>query len=218
MSVGHYIAYTCSLDWATEYKNCPIDKVKKQKQQEQQQQLQNQQPMSQPIEKNVGKLKKIFLGRKASSIIDMSKNSSSSGASSATNGPTLNGGVEKPQNTICPGLKCCGIELKNNLLSTSSGTNSNATSNNSQNGVHNGYYEDNDEYGSNPNWTYLNGNTNSNSSSTSTPTGSKEPIWYMCDDDKIKTMSQREFEDLLSPNRKITVTPYLLFYARSDLQ
>lgn len=40
----------------------------------------------------------------------------------------------------------------------------------------------------------------------------------MFDDDKIKAMTQREFEDLLSPSRKITVTPYLLFYARFDLQ
>ncbi|KAL5285053.1 USP1 family protein [Megaselia abdita] len=215
MSVGHYIAYTCSLDWATEYKNCPKDKLKKQKQQqeahEKNQHIQN----LQPYEKNVGKFKKIFSRSKTSSSSDMSKGVSTT----STNGPTVNGGSEKPQNTICPGIKCCGIELKNNLPST------NASSSTTQpnGGInHNGYYEENDEFGSNPNWNYLNGG----GSSGSTPTGagggagpgSKEPIWYMCDDDKIKTMTQREFEDLLSPNRKITVTPYLLFYARSDLQ
>ncbi|EDW39066.1 GL13884 [Drosophila persimilis] len=48
--------------------------------------------------------------------------------------------------------------------------------------------------------------------------GGTDPIWYMCDDDKIKAMTQREFEELLSPSRKITITPYLLFYARFDLQ
>lgn len=46
---------------------------------------------------------------------------------------------------------------------------------------------------------------------------SDEPIWYMCDDDKIKSMPQHEFKELLSSNRKIAITPYLLFYARSDL-
>lgn len=139
-------------------------------------------------------------------------------STTTSNGPlsSVNGGIDKPQNTICPGIKCCGIELKNNLPSVSS-----TSSSQPNGGLHNGYYEDNDEYGTNPNWAYLNGGGNVSSSSTgSTPTGSgsKEPIWYMCDDDKIKAMTQREFEDLLSPNRKITVTPYLLFYARSDLQ
>lgn len=46
---------------------------------------------------------------------------------------------------------------------------------------------------------------------------SDEPVWYMCDDDKIKSMSQHEFKELLSSNRKIAITPYLLFYARTDL-
>lgn len=41
--------------------------------------------------------------------------------------------------------------------------------------------------------------------------------WYMCDDDKIKILSQKDLEDLLSPNQKLTITPYLLFYARYDL-
>lgn len=213
MSVGHYIAYTCSLDWATEYKNCPKDKLKKQKQQQEQLQQQNQLMQNpQSHDKNVGgKLKKMFSRSKTSSSSDMSKV-----VSASINGPTslMNGGIDKPQNTVCPGIKCCGIELKNNLPSNTSSSQSNG-------GVHhNGYYEDNDDYGTNPNWAYLNGGGNVSSSTGSTPTGSgsKEPIWYMCDDDKIKTMTQREFEDLLSPNRKITVTPYLLFYARSDLQ
>lgn len=214
MSVGHYIAYTCSLDWATEYKNCPKDKLKKQKQQQEQLQQQNQLHAPQTHDKNLGKLKKIFSRSKTSSSSEMSK-----AASASSNGPTsaLNGGMEKLQNTICPGGKCCGIELKNNLPSATS-----TSSSQSNGGIHhNGYYEDNDDYGTNnPNWAYANGGGNVPSSTGSTPTGSgsKEPIWYMCDDDKIKTMTQREFEDLLSPNRKITVTPYLLFYARSDLQ
>uniref|UniRef100_A0A182Y4U0 Uncharacterized protein n=2 Tax=Anopheles stephensi TaxID=30069 RepID=A0A182Y4U0_ANOST len=42
--------------------------------------------------------------------------------------------------------------------------------------------------------------------------------WYMCDDDKIKIMTQPEFEEVLSPNRRHVTTPYLLFYARYDVQ
>ncbi|XP_050080424.1 uncharacterized protein LOC126568055 [Anopheles maculipalpis] len=42
--------------------------------------------------------------------------------------------------------------------------------------------------------------------------------WYMCDDDKIKIMTQPEFEEILSPNRRHVTTPYLLFYARYDVQ
>ncbi|XP_052900096.1 uncharacterized protein LOC128306587 [Anopheles moucheti] len=41
--------------------------------------------------------------------------------------------------------------------------------------------------------------------------------WYMCDDDKIKIMTQLEFEEVLSPNRRHVTTPYLLFYARYDV-
>lgn len=63
---------------------------------------------------------------------------------------------------------------------------------------------------------FLLGSSKSNSSSSLN--GSGDQIWYMFDDDKIKAMTQREFEDLLSPSRKITITPYLLFYARFDLQ
>ncbi|XP_052859701.1 uncharacterized protein LOC128266948 [Anopheles cruzii] len=43
-------------------------------------------------------------------------------------------------------------------------------------------------------------------------------LWYMCDDDKIKIMTQPEFEEMLSPNRRHVITPYLLFYARYDVQ
>uniref|UniRef100_A0A182JDK9 Uncharacterized protein n=1 Tax=Anopheles atroparvus TaxID=41427 RepID=A0A182JDK9_ANOAO len=43
-------------------------------------------------------------------------------------------------------------------------------------------------------------------------------MWYMCDDDKIKVMTQHEFEEMLSPNRRHVITPYLLFYARYDVQ
>lgn len=64
-----------------------------------------------------------------------------------------------------------------------------------------------------------NGNINGHSASRAPPPPAPDTTWYMCDDDKIKAMSQREFEELLSPNsKKIMITPYLLFYARSNLQ
>lgn len=43
-----------------------------------------------------------------------------------------------------------------------------------------------------------------------------EPIWYMCDDDKIKAIPQHEFQEMLLPKKNM-ITPYLLFYARNDV-
>lgn len=43
-----------------------------------------------------------------------------------------------------------------------------------------------------------------------------EPIWYMCDDDKIKAIPQQEFREMLLPKKNM-ITPYLLFYARNDV-
>lgn len=43
-----------------------------------------------------------------------------------------------------------------------------------------------------------------------------EPIWYMCDDDKIKAIPQNEFREMLLPKKNM-ITPYLLFYARNDV-
>ncbi|XP_053677971.1 uncharacterized protein LOC128728375 [Anopheles nili] len=50
------------------------------------------------------------------------------------------------------------------------------------------------------------------------PACQQQLMWYMCDDDKIKIMTQLEFEEILSPNRRHVITPYLLFYARYDVQ
>lgn len=76
---------------------------------------------------------------------------------------------------------------------------------------------------------YINSMANGLSSTTATGSGGSpttlaafeqslsQQLWHMCDDDKIKIMSQVEFEELLSPNRRHVITPYLLFYARYDL-
>jgi hypothetical protein len=53
---------------------------------------------------------------------------------------------------------------------------------------------------------------------TTTDKHVNQDVWYMCDDDKIKVMSKREFQDLLMPNNKIMITPYLLFFARFNAQ
>lgn len=44
-----------------------------------------------------------------------------------------------------------------------------------------------------------------------------EPTWYKCDDEKIKKMTQHDFVELLEQTkRKVnTISPYLIFYARS---
>lgn len=64
----------------------------------------------------------------------------------------------------------------------------------------------------------LNG-SNHKSAAMVQPLPPADTTWYMCDDDKIKSMSQREFEELLSPNnKKNVITPYLLFYVRSSLK
>lgn len=57
-----------------------------------------------------------------------------------------------------------------------------------------------------------NGGTNSAGSSKL----NSEPIWYMCDDDKIKAIPQHEFREMLLPKKNM-ITPYLLFYARNDV-
>ncbi|XP_037034268.1 ubiquitin carboxyl-terminal hydrolase 4-like [Bradysia coprophila] len=63
---------------------------------------------------------------------------------------------------------------------------------------------------------HLRHNSYINNPSNSSLNDNSEPLWFKCDDDKIKTMTQREFEDLLKKGK--TITPYLLFYARVDLR
>ncbi|XP_055375900.1 ubiquitin carboxyl-terminal hydrolase 1 isoform X2 [Condylostylus longicornis] len=265
MSVGHYIAYTCSLDWSNEYINCPKDRRRQQQTQQFQQQQQQQNKLqnlsssnktsfssntnnshinlsngssSSGNEKNMGIVKKLIYGRsKASSSGDMTKNMKNlNGISSSTK--DITNGVEKLKMgpTLCQGLNCCGIKLRqNNLnyssnslnnLGASSGIGSiNSSSVSSASNLNGSYVDLIDDINTNAN-SNINSGHNSGYGSMN---GSRnyhhrqqhqhqnEPIWYMCDDDKIKAMTQREFEELLSPNRKIMITPYLLFYARKNL-
>ncbi|XP_037048935.1 ubiquitin carboxyl-terminal hydrolase 1-like isoform X2 [Bradysia coprophila] len=201
LSVGHYIAYTTSLDNYKDYYDCPKDKRK------------NHQNPTCPVppvggqnaEKNLG-LKKILFGKsKATSSGDVTKNIKNLNGSVKN----LTNGIDKTASNgsiSCQSVSCCGILMKNSPGTSLSSLNINGISEHLR---HNSYVDNlsnsslNDDCGS-----YGGSNFSKKS----------EPLWFVCDDDKIKTMTQREFEDLLSPNKKIMVTPYLLFYARVDLR
>lgn len=231
MSVGHYIAYTCSLDLANDYVNCPKDRRRET-------QLNSLNSCgnvnsnhnssnntcshvvtTNASEKNIGLMKKMRFGRgKASSSSDMSKQVKSV---NGVSNKTITNGVEKLNiNTTCASLNCCGLRIKNYANVGGSSYNGSSVANAMNiNGI---YVESTDDQSSTAFSSAscysdaLSYNSNSNGKSKSSV--NNQSTWYMCDDDKIKVMSQREFEELLSPNRKIMVTPYLLFYARRDLQ
>lgn len=247
LTVGHYIAYTCFLDLASDYMNCPKDSRRSTSASTQQQQ--QQQSMSGGNENaapsNNGSssiiantpvvsaaasalassgtslIKKMKFGRsKASSSGDMSKNVKQlNGLTSKT---ITNGIGKLSMNTTCHGVNCCAMRLCcSQPQGSTAANNSNSSSDFSEESLQNGS-NSNLSYGSSVNsaapYPTGYGSTGRGGVKANYPHGSTEPIWYMCDDDKIKAMTQREFEELLSPTRKITITPYLLFYARFDLQ
>lgn len=125
--------------------------------------------------------------------------------------------------TPCPSINCCSIKMKTMPKATNStilnGNNNGVAisngdySNHSRNGSLSSIYSEHDQFGQ------VNGVNgvaavpiNSNNANVNA-----EPIWFMCDDDKIKAMQQHEFCEMLSPNKKNMITPYLLFYARGDV-
>ncbi|XP_022215263.2 uncharacterized protein LOC111069488 [Drosophila obscura] len=181
-------------------------------------------------------IKKMKFGRsKASSSGDMSKNVKQLNGISSKN--ITNGIGKLSMNTTCHGVSCCAMRLCCSQQPSGAAGSSNSASCSD-------FSEESLQNGSNSNLSHGSGSgaaggsgSGNNSSSNVLPNyptgygstgrggvkanyahGGTEPIWYMCDDDKIKAMTQREFEELLSPSRKITITPYLLFYARFDLQ
>ncbi|TDG52380.1 hypothetical protein AWZ03_001210 [Drosophila navojoa] len=243
LTVGHYIAYTCFLDLASDYVNCPKDRRNATNSAQQQQPAapaagnENAAPSNNGISSiaslpvsaaasalassGTSLMKKMKFGRnKASSSGDMSKNVKQ--VNGFTSKTITNGIGKLSMNTTCQGINCCAMRLCCSQQASMAGS---TTASNSD------FSEESLQNGSNSNLSY----GSSTNSCASYPTGygstgrggvkanyaqgnSSEPIWYMCDDDKIKAMTQREFEELLSPTRKITITPYLLFYARFDLQ
>lgn len=264
MSVGHYIAYTCSLDIYNEYISCVHDKRRLSLSNGSKMKSQHHHSSLPPgggergSEKNSGLMKKLIYGRsKASSSGDMSKSlkpinglskimmngieklNLNSEKISATNGNSAINGTNStthktPPKIVCNSANCCGIYIKdfanivenyhnNNSSNSSSSNNHNST--NGTNGNHNG----SDKLQNDANCNSAddaNDYDNTTTSTTNTTTASSKPslndlnqkVWYMCDDDKIKIMTQREFEDALSKNQKVMITPYLLFYARYDVK
>ncbi|KAH8232215.1 hypothetical protein KR032_002227 [Drosophila birchii] len=222
LTVGHYIAYTCFLDLASDYMNCPKDRRNTIMAGTAQTiaaaaEAENSAPSSTPVAAAASALassgsnlmKKMKFGRgKTSSSGDLSKNLKQlNGISSKT----ITNGIGKlsMNNTTCHGVQCCAMRL------CCSNSNSASCSDFSEESLQNGSNSNLSSGGSYPAGY---GSTGRGGVKANYVHGGPDPIWYMCDDDKIKAMSQREFEELLSPTRKITITPYLLFYARFDLQ
>lgn len=225
MSVGHYIAYTCSLDIYNEYVNCCYGKRKLsiQSSNNHHSNAVNQQ-MNSGGEKNSGLMKKLIYGRnKASSSGDMSKslkpingfskmmingieklslNSEKNNINhSTTNG--ISSAPSSPPKTVCTSSNCCGIYVKNFSTLVENYHNSISQQQEKTTTIDENLPEDS--------------SLNSNSSAKSPASDINQKTWYMCDDDKIKVMTQKEFEDALSKNQKVMITPYLLFYARFDV-
>lgn len=233
MSVGHYIAYTCSLDIYNEYVNCCYEKRRLSVQTSGNHVSTSQQSSTTTTtatnnsgggEKNSGLMKKLIYGRnKASSSGDMSKSlkpingisklmingieklSLNSDKSNGSNSNGVSSVPSSPPKTVCPSSNCCGIYVKN--FSTIVENYHNANANNQHEKLSS---EDNGQ----------NESESGNHSTSSKPTLNdlNQKVWYMCDDDKIKIMTQREFEEALSRNQKVMITPYLLFYARYDAE
>lgn len=237
MSVGHYIAYTCSLDIYNEYVSCGHDKRRLSLSNAASKMKPSSQhgALSSTSEKNSGLMKKLIYGRsKASSSGDMSKNlkpinglskimmngieklNLNSEKMSATNGNgQINGSTNSTSQksspkTVCNSANCCGIYVKDfaNIVENYHNNTLNSEQQ-SKNGA-------SDKIDNNS------GDDTTNNSMTSdyekpSLNDLNQKVWYMCDDDKIKIMTQREFEDALSKNQKVMITPYLLFYARYDV-
>lgn len=207
MSVGHYIAYIRYVDDCNDYINCCKDnKLKKQSS--------GLPPQPTNLNNGVEKssasgLKKIFGRVKSVSSSDVMKNSKNSNGSilSKTNGDNVNSNLTTAavRPSSCQALGCCGIYANRSSRKTN-----------------------NNNYGSSMQWETSPDFIDSSAESQNHVNGATggnfdyhrqqiESTWYMCDDDKIKAFTGKEFEELLN-NKNISITPYLLFYARSDLR
>ncbi|KAH8278860.1 hypothetical protein KR018_010493 [Drosophila ironensis] len=234
LTVGHYIAYTCFLDLASDYVNCPKDRrntMTGSQTMGSQSAVSNENAApnngsisvaSTPVSAAASALassgtsliKKMKFGRsKTSSSGDMSKNVKQvNGISSKT----ITNGIGKLSiNTTCHGVNCCAMRLC--CTQQTSSSNSASCSDFSEESLQNGSNSNLSYGGAASTYPTGYGSTGRGGVRANYAHGGTDPIWYMCDDDKIKAMTQREFEEMLSPTRKITITPYLLFYARFDL-
>lgn len=201
MSVGHYIAYTSSLDsLSSDYIDCPKDKRKvaaasaaalNGHHHHNHQSGTSSIPPPSGGDKNSGIIKKMIFGRtKASSSGDVTKNMKNLNGSAA--GGSLRhsnmNGLERSSSSAASAAAAATAAIGGGGTSALTCQALNCC------GIL--------------------------MKSTSTPSINEaaEPIWYMCDDDKIKALSQCDFQEMLMPGpNKSMITPYLLFYARSDL-
>ncbi|XP_035791773.1 uncharacterized protein LOC118466477 isoform X2 [Anopheles albimanus] len=156
----------------------------------------------------------------ASLLLDGSSGATNNGSSSSNASRTNSGRAVAPVATIHPNAHLVinhnhvlpestngdiGVSaLPNGLLSSSFALNSNTT--------HSGSIAHATSH------TNSSSTNNGNSTSVGDYATQLQMKWFMCDDDKIKVMTQAEFEDMLSPRRRHVITPYLLFYARFDVQ
>lgn len=136
-----------------------------------------------------------------------------------------------PPKTLCPSHSCCGIKMRtpsitaNNHIGSNNGNASDTTMSNG-NATVNDHTSTNDHLRKCNNMInvysdqYYSNANNIGDIGSSNYVGShklrNEPIWYMCDDDKIKAIPQHEFREMLLPKKNM-ITPYLLFYARNDV-
>lgn len=149
-------------------------------------------------------------------------NSSSNNSNNGSNNLNSNSIPTTPPKTVCQSANCCGIYVKNFTSIVENHHNSMNSNDQHPPIIHeNGLLTNEKDASTNRSSSNENGYHNHHNNSTNTkPTlnSLNQKIWYMCDDDKIKMMPQREFEELLSRNQKVMITPYLLFYARYDMQ
>lgn len=156
--------------------------------------------MSKSLSKPINGFSKLMIN----GIEKLSMNSEKNNINNTMNGHTS--APSSPPKTVCTSSNCCGIYVKNfsNLVEN----------------YHNSMSAQDKPTTTTPTGEETpaeDSSLNSNSSAKTTPLNDiNQKTWYMCDDDKIKVMTQKEFEDALSKNQKVMITPYLLFYARFD--
>lgn len=186
------------------------------------------------IEKSFPLVKKmqLFSRRgKTSSSNDVTKGVKLNGIKTLSNGMEkmnlgLNStnGANSNSDSCCPGGECCSISMNlckpqtqlANGIAVGNSVGSNNVSATVTNGMEPREHSRNNSLSSGYSEQYYSP-TSGASSIGSAGSRKVEPLWYMCDDDKIKAMPQHEFQEMLLPNKKNTITPYLLFYVRNDL-
>nr|CAD7393671.1 unnamed protein product [Timema cristinae] len=107
----------------------------------------------------------------------------------------------------CRSMDCCGVKLNNSVLDL----HANGGATEPSNHHYHSYGNTRDSYAPPPTSVKINGTADDVSSST------RESIWMECDDETVRLLTKKEFEDVLAPkpSKVSALTPYLLFYARS---